>query len=366
MAAIARNQENTPSIINWFITVNGTLADMYEVGFQIYDISSGLPGTQIFPETPGGWETVTGTDGHYSVGHYYAFDASEDSGWTPSVGVTIGTHRILWRWKATAASPYQTGLEDFEVLAESSGGTEDWYISVQDVRDAGLSAEDYPEAQVVAAIELWQRVIERSCRQWFNARTMTFQVDGNDSDTLFFGVPIISIDYLKINNSDSELDTSLYRVYSGNTYPDDRGNPCIKLVQSSEACDIYTRPVTYGRFRFLKGRQNQEIKGTFGYVESDGKTPKPIARALLILVCQKLVTSFVPESSDGNTIQPGIVSVTSETTDGHSISYGSVLSSYKARRPGLSGLIQSPEVLDILKLYRAPLGIASPSNWSYY
>jgi len=366
MPALARNQENTPSIINWFTTVNGTLTDMYEVGFQIWDISGGLPGTQIFPSTPGGWETVTGTDGHYSVGHYYSFDTDEDAGWTPSLGTTIGTHRVLWRWKATAGAPYQSGSEDFEILPESAGGTEDWYITVQDVRNAGLSAEDYPEAKVVAAIELWQRFLERACRQWFNARTLTFQVDGNDSDTLLFGVPIISIDYLKLNGSDSELDTAYYKSYSGNSYPDDRANPCIKLIGPFECRNIFTGPLEGTRMRFLKGRKNQEIKGTFGYVEEDGQTPKMISRALLLLVCEKLITPAFPEAAGSSILHPSSVSVQSETTDGHSISYKTLISNFQTRRSGLSGITQNAEVLDIIKLYRAPLGIASPSHWSFY
>jgi hypothetical protein len=365
MPAIARNQENTPSIINWFTTVNGVLTDMYEVGFQIYDITGGLPGTQIFPATLGGWETISGTDGHYSVGHYYAFDTDEDAGWTPSLAVVIGTHRVTWRWKATASSPYQSSSEDFEVLAESAGGTEDWYITVQDVRDAGLSAVDYPETQVVAAIELWQRFLERACRQWFNARTLTFQVDGNDSDTLYLGVPIISIDYLKLNSATDELDTAYYTVYSSNSYPDDRGNPCIKLLSPTESRNIYTGPLSSGKMKFRKGRKNQEIKGTFGYVESDGQTPKLISRALLLLVCEKLVTPIAPDAASGIVVHPSAVSIRSESTDGHSISYGLNLSSYQTRRVGLSGVTQNPEILDIIKLYRAPLGVASPSHWTY-
>ena len=46
MPTLARGQENTPSILNWFISINGVLTDAYEVGYQIYDITGGLPGTQ--------------------------------------------------------------------------------------------------------------------------------------------------------------------------------------------------------------------------------------------------------------------------------------------------------------------------------
>jgi len=362
MPALARGQINTPSIVNWFTTINGNLTDMFEVGFQIWDISGGLPGTQVFPSVPDSWETITDSPGHYSVGHYYAYDNLNAHGWQPGLAEPIGTHRAVWRWKASVSSPYQSGAEDFEVLVESHGGTADWYISVQDVRDAGLSETDYPEPTVIAAIELWQQFLERACRQWFNLRSLIFSVDGNDSDTLHFGVPIVSIEYLKLNNGSDPLSTDMFRIYSGNTYPDDRGNPCIKLVGPDFTRDIFVQPITGGRMKFRKGRKNQEIKGIFGYVESDGSTPKMIKRALLLLVTEKLVQPFVPTAG---LLLPVLGSVLSETTDGHSISYGSLIDGFSPRRPGLSGITQNVEVLDIIKLYRAPLGIASPANWTY-
>lgn len=362
MPALSRGQENTPSIINWFTTINGVLTDMFEVGFQIYDISGGLPGIQVFPSTPGDWEDMSSGNGHYSVGHYYAYDNANVQGWTPELTEPIGTHRIQWRWKVTAAAPYQSDAEDFEVLVQSAGSSSDWYISVDDVRNAGLLEADHSDADVIAAIEMWQQFLERACRQWFNARSMIFQVDGTDSDTLHFGVPIITIDYLKINDRTDEFDPELYRVYSGNKYPDDRGNPRIKLVAPYVRRDIF---VSYGdgRTKFRKGRLNQEIKGTFGYLESDGSTPKMISRALLKTVIAKLTT---PVYSPSGTAPPSILGmVLKEKTDGHSIEYGTPGGEVSKRRPGLSGIIQDPEVLDIIKLYKAPIGIATPAHWSY-
>jgi len=366
MPALARGQENTPSILNWFTTVNGVLTDMYEVGFQIWDITGGLPGDVVFP-TPGDandWEDVTIAPGKYSVGHYYAYDNTNAQGYTPDIGQPIGTHRIKWRWKSSAAAPYQSDAEDFEVLVQSAGGSADWYISVDDVRDEGLLEADYPDAKVIAYIEMWQQILERICRQWFNARTLILQIDGNDSDTIHFGVPIISIDYLKLNERTDELDTSFYKVYSGNQWPDDRGNPRVKLIGPEYDRDIFLSPVTWGRLRFRKGRQNQEFKGTFGYVESDGSTPKAISRALLKLVVEKLTTPIY--STTGGSSPSLLGMVLEEKTDGHSIKYGYPGGEPTSRRPGLTGITQDPEILDIFKLYRAPLGVATPAHWSYY
>ena len=35
------------------------------------------------------------------------------------------------------------------------------------------------------------------------------------------------------------------------------------------------------------------------------------------------------------------------------------------RRPGLSGITNDQEIHDIIKLYKNPLGIATPVDWKY-
>lgn len=367
MPAIARGQENTTSILNWFVTVNGALTDMHEVGYQIYDITGGLPGTQIFPTTPGDWEDVSSAPGNFSVGSYYAYDSGNTQGWTPDLAEPIGTHRIVWRWKVSAASPYQSGQEDFEVLVQSAGSSADLYISVQDIRDLGMPNPPDDDT-VLATIEVWQAFLERACRQWFVPKAMILSVDGTDSDTIHLGVPIISIDYVKLNDDPAELDTELYRVYNATRYPDDRRNPRIKLVPHHDL-DIYTMPVSDYSLRFRKGRQNQEIKGTFGFVEEDGSVPKLIKRALTKLVVEKLTYPiFVATGGTApptNNAPASVGDLLEEWTDGHKIKYNAVKPETKPRAPGLTGITDDPEIHDIIRLYRAPIGIATPAHQSY-
>jgi len=362
MPSIARGQANTQYILNWFLTVGGVLTDAYAVEYRILDITGGLPGTQVFPTVAGTWEDVSSGDGHFATGSYYAYDNALADGWTPAAAEPIGTHRIEWRWKYIATSAYVSGFEDFDVKSSSSP---DLYISLSDVRAEGLDSTVADDAKVMAAIELWQAIIERACRQWFNPRTLILKADGTDSDALHFGVPIIDIEYLKLNNSSDELDTGLYRVYNSRSYPDDRRNPRIKLI-GSERADIYTAPLC-SRLRFAKGRQNQEIKGTFGFTEEDGSTPLPIKRALLLLVIEKLTKPPYPGSSTTVTPPAIIGGIIEEQTDEHRIRYGGAASTtgkISDRRPGLSGITANQEILDIIKLYRAPIGIATPAHTS--
>jgi len=360
MPALSRGQENTSSIINWFITVNGVLTDATSVGFRIFDITGGLPGTQIFPTSPD-YEEVVGSSGHFGVGSYFAYDTGNTQGWTPELTASVGTHRIEWRWKISANAPYQSGFEDFEVLVQSGGSSSDTYINIADIRNEGVPEEvdgGPSDEKVLAYIETWQAFIERATRQWFVPRASILSVDGNESNLLQFSVPIISIDYVKLNNGSDELDTDLYKVYNGVSHPDDRKNPRIKLVSASER-DIFCKP--FGELMFRKGEQNQEIKGTFGYVEDDGMPPRLIQRALTKLVIEKLMNPvYAATPSSLPTPPPLVGALLEEWTDGHKKKWGQAGGTLKARAPGLSGITSDQEILDILRLYKGPIGVGAP------
>ena len=367
MPSLSRGQENTSSILNWFITVSGILTDAFEVGYQIFDITNGIPGTQTFPATPGAWEDVSDAPGNFSPGSYYAYDNAAAKGWTPSIAATIGTHRINWRWKISETAPYQQDAEDFEILIQSAGNTTDTYITVQDVRNAGLTdTTAYPDSTILASIELWQALLDRACRQWFLPKTITFSIDGNNSDTLNLGVPIISIEYLKINNDSVALDPSYYAVHNAISYPDDRRNPRITLHRSCEYRDIFTAPMTNGDLKFRKGRKNQLIKGVFGFVEENMAPPSLIKRALLKLVIEK-VTKPPLEVPGSNGVQPPpiIGALLEEMTDFHSVVYAPAGAKVAVRSPYMIGITNDQEVIEIIKLYKAPTGIAVPSSSSY-
>jgi hypothetical protein len=116
---------------------------------------------------------------------------------------------------------------------------------------------------------------------------------------------------------------------------------------------------------FRTGQQNQYIRGLFGYVEDDGSPPPLIKRALLKLVIDKLTRPLYPGTV--NVTPPPLIAglLREEWTDGHRIKVepsGGVL---KVRAPGLFGVTDDPEVLGILRLYRAPIGIATAASPSF-
>jgi len=369
MPAISREQENTTDRINWFIRVNGVLTDAFLVEYRILDVTAGggLPGTQIFPVAAGTYEDVTNAPGKFNAGSYYAYDNGNAEGWTPAVALPIGTYCIQWRWKISASAPLQLGNEEFEVLVQSAGSSAETYCSVDDIRDLGITVTMADDAKVLATIQLAQAFIERACRQWFIPKIIIVKFDGTDSDAIHMGVPIITIDYLKLNNG-GELSPDLYRVYNSRTYPDDRRNPRIKLVGPNEFRDIFIAPVTWGiRLLFRKGRQNQEVKGTFGFVEEDGTTPALIHHATCKLTVQKLSEPLfvAPGTVPSVPAPPPILGpLIEEVTDDHKRKYGQPGGELKKSPAGLSGVTNDQEILDIIKLYKAPIGIATPANWT--
>lgn len=241
------------------------------------------------------------------------------------------------------------------------------YATIQDVRDAGLSDEDlFPDASITAALLMWEQFIDRVTRQFFEPREAEVELDGTDSDTLHFSVPVISVEELYLNGSSEPLDTTLYKVYNGRMQPtDDRKNPRLKLIYDMDVDDIYVRPVTSSRLKFRKGRKNQRLVGTFGYTMPDDSTPLLIQRALVKLVIEKLTNPIYPDPD--NPIEPVVPHgpLLEEETDDHRMKYAASGGSTRARSPGLIGITTDREILDILTLYRSPIAIATPAHYTY-
>lgn len=337
----------------------GARINVAELSFQIFEKVS-TPGTPIQVYPLSGRQAVDlnpyPTGARLDTGHYVA-------NYTVPTNALIGTWEIRWFTRYLSSSPEQFFAEEFEVLSSASVSAGDMYISVADVRAAGLTVDPPDDATIFASILLWQQVLERVTRQWFRPISIELYLDGTDSDTLHLPVPIISVAELRLNDDDTALEARRYRVYSGALLPDDRKNPRIKLVDNfGYERDIYTASDRTRRSRFHMGRQNQYIRGVFGYVEADGSTPALIKRATLKLVLKDVQTPLAGSLS-GLTPPPITSSIVrEEVTDGHSIKYQLAGGDLKPRAVGLSGLINDPEVQMIVKLYKAPIGMATPPN----
>jgi len=369
MPSLARGQENTPEILNWFVRQNGVLIDQYEIGFQIWDLSGGAPGTLVYPNPadPSEWEDVTSGTGHFGTGSYYAYNNDDSVGWTPDLGEPLGEHWVKWRWKPTASSQYREDQEAFTVLVESGGSTTNEYVTVQQVRDAGLplEADGGPsDARVLYLIQLYSNLIDKVTRCFFNSRSLTLYLDGLGHESLFLPFPVISVSTLEINlvqGSGDPMSDDDFRVYNRDLRTD-KMVPRVTLVRERQ--NIFSG-VSSGLFEV--GHQNQKISGLFGWLE-DGGVPVPIQEAVIRLVVKNAgnVATGAGGGAVGGWGGRGSATVpfgvTQEKADKHSISYTDLVGPLvKAADATALQLINDPIAYSLIMQYR----IKTPAvGWS--
>jgi hypothetical protein len=223
-------------------------------------------------------DTLTGTFVEItSAGTRPALAADQDLyPFSDTAGTTGKFYKARLRKTASGAT------SDFSAVLM---GTTRTYVSLAEVRAAGVTTEQAADAEVLDRLWGWQNWIEEATGgQWFEPRAVSLLVDGNDIATLDLPVPIISVRALYMNGDFvNAVSADDYRAYTERLAPADRLSPWIALV-SENMDSIYRRPASAGRARFRRGAKNQKIVGTFGYIERDGSTPFLIRKALLALV----------------------------------------------------------------------------------
>jgi hypothetical protein len=220
------------------------------------------------------------------------------------------------------------------------------YVTVADVLAEGVPATTDP-AKIDRRIDKWELLTEQLTGQVFRIISPGELIfDGNDTSVLHFNLPIVAVASLKINGETTALDPTFYRAHIGRGFPqDDRRNPKI-VLSSDRGGTIYNTP---GK-RFYAGAE-QRVTATWGFVETDDSTPKPIKDVIVQLVILDLDGYFVRFGSDSGS-RP-TTSVRRERTDGHEIEYMGTTD------PRVTWMSLPQEISDVLSAYRAPIKIAS-------
>jgi len=228
------------------------------------------------------------------------------------------------------------------------------YITVQSLRDEGITTTELSNDRALSLILGWQQWIDKATGQFFTPKELTLDFDGDGSRLLQLPVPIITCNALYINDDfTNALATSQYAVYNRRgPVQDDRKNPCIKLKSAaSGSYSIFTSNASNGGI-FAIGDMNIRVQGIWGYTESDDSTPIPIKRALRILV---LTSKELLSDDDLDQLKVG--RVIEEVTDRHRITYSDLYDRLHAWNP--TGIT---EVDLALRMYRAPMHIDAPRN----
>ena len=341
-----------------FFKVQGDLVDVVSLEYQIFDVTAGEPGVQVFPVAIGTRQTVNvGLDcpaagaGRITLGRYVA------DGYTVPSAEPVGLHRIKWFYQLLASSPEQDFAEDFTVLATAGASTGMGYCTLASLRAQGFPDENnggLSDADLEAAILLQSQRIDLLTHQFFEPRTLTIKLDGSGSRAMTLHLPIISVSSVKIG--EETLDATAFEVYNRHltqqlVSPDDRRDPRIEFVQQDNSMsDIFQR---FGSRRFPRGQQNVEIAGTFGFTDPPGPpgvTPPLICHATMLLVMRNFGKVWTDQAAIfGAQNQQRL---TSERTRDQQKNYKS------AREAGAFGyLTGDPEIDSILEQYMAPLSI---------
>jgi hypothetical protein len=336
------------------VSSTGLLYDPTSVEFAIFEPD----GTQNFPVA--GREDVTSFG--YATGIFPAWDTTADEGWSPQSGDPEGTWSITWYWTDEDGSTELTWTQRFDVVDSDDLALGYWsYLSPKDVRDEGITTTDLSDVRLASLLARAQGYIERVCRQPFRPVIDTLRLDGPHADTIFLPVPIIGVEYVRLNDSDSNLSDDSFHVYAapslrsnpGLLVEDHRRNPKISLALESDFWDglPLDEPT-----RFYAGRKNQVIHGVFGFLEPDGTTPRLIRDAMLEIVLNTATQMTIPETGSTSIVAGPIVK---EKTDRHSIEYASELTTDSA-------LATSRRVEEILHLFRGPIGLGAPAPLRAY
>lgn len=258
---------------------------------------------------------------------------------------TGGANNYYYKTSYYNSTTFQESSLSNPIKGEGAGN----YVTLQEFRDEGVTEAQASDSRLLMLIDIWEKFIEEQTGNFFTSRDLTLKLDGNDSDTLFLPFPIISVTSLKINDSTTALNSNLYVVYNNDF--EDKRNPKIRLKRA-RSVDIFQRYAYGADDYFVKGYRNQEIVGSFGYLENNS-CPPLIAHAVRKLVIQHTALEGVNTGAapSGGKIR--------EKTDGHEIEY-----SDRSDQANVAPLISNDAEVDrIIQMYRRPLQVETVKNW---
>lgn len=210
-----------------------------------------------------------------------------------------------------------------------------------------LDRAEEPDPAVLAATSRKAvELLEKSTGRFFRQRDGSLSIDGTGCPRLWLPYPVVTSDQVagaldvevEIAGDDEALGTDTYTVNAGAQVgtDDPRQDPWVELGVTG---NLVVPASSWALFPV--GPRNVTVTASWGYLEEDGATPAAILDAIVRIVSLSLDR---PVSDTGS--GPTDASLTSETVEGRSYSYGAQAQSY--------GLTLDRDVDLILRGYARP------------
>lgn len=340
--------------VDWTVADIATVLLTYNVE-RVYRSLTGSGGTYEEITGPGSWVDLVTAQTAYSY---------EDGSGTVDAWYKVKHYHTT----TEALSAYGAAFQ------ATTGGH---YLTVQDLRDEGLTVGECSDVRALRLIREAEAYVERCTGRWFYARQYAgdngLRVDGSQTRVLEVPAPIITIDsvgYLYEPGPDIPsylyIDVAYLQVYNRHLTKglvgadDDRNGPRLEL-------DTYDR-TAYAYFP--RGSMNIKLAGWFGYTElqpgdpigetayrsqvplSYGSTPPAIRNVTMRLVVRSLPLLTDTDAQDEEARRPFISNM---RTRDQSISYAGGRNGSGLRTGPFTG---DPLIDDVLVSYRRPSACA--------
>lgn len=273
-------------LLPFFYQELGLLLDLYSLRYEVFVpgrttvVLSGI--VNLDPCASGGNRLAQG---------YYIAPIS-------TTGLDIGTHEMLWHYKAAADSAEKAASYTFEVLDPKYFRAGSGYVGYVNSSEEVFSAyEPYLRQQM---IQRASREVERLTGRFFFPRYMDIKHSVRPESSIVWldepiiGVSTVMVESLGVISSElqtTEVDLASLKIYNrhigGLLSPDDRDNPRISFARLGSSSP-YDSPSI-----FPWGEQNIVVTGVFGYTDPDGSpfgvTPASLQEVARILAYREIM-----------------------------------------------------------------------------
>lgn len=332
---------------------SGYMQDVEALSYAIFDVST--PVKELSPVAVVA-KTALSVDpvplgNRLSVGRYFApLTVGED--WD------LGSYQVVWYYDLGAG---EVEVKDTLIVTDEVFGPPLWYVTVQDMYDAGLDPDAFTVPQVRAAIRRAHEFVEWATGRRFVPTYKRVVIDGRGGPKLRLREPIIAVESIVpadefVNYEELARYSSGFHVYNrhirlGMLQPDDRNNPKIEISYGSRPNGPWGR--------WPDGSQDVSVVGVFGYTDPDG-SPYGHTPELIRYITKLLASMYIhPEAGadgEGDSMKSKW-KVVEEKTDLQSVRYGHI-NPMVVKGAGTPGFLTGDDEIDsILLRYRVGIGM---------